>query len=76
MKTVKLQGIPGHWKGTPVSELKLGDIIHWNFGYTSTVIKLTPSKTGKTIEVTTKGNQTNYIGSRKMRADRLLVVNL
>ena len=31
--TVKLQGISGQQKGTKTKDLKIGDIIIWNFGY-------------------------------------------
>lgn len=45
--TVKLQGINGQQKGTKTKDLKIGDVIVWNFGYKSEVVEITPSKTGK-----------------------------
>ena len=47
--TVKLQGISGQQKGTKTKDLKIGDIIIWNFGYKSEIVEINPSKTGKTI---------------------------
>ena len=47
--TVKLQGIYNKQEAKAVKELKTGDVIMWNYGYTSTVVDLIPSKTGKSI---------------------------
>ena len=47
--TIKLQGIYGEQPAKHVKDLRVGDIIQWNFGYTSTVVELIPSKTGKMI---------------------------
>ena len=47
--TVKLQGIYGQQPGTPTKNLKIGDVIVWNYGYKSEVVEIHPSKTGKTI---------------------------
>ena len=44
--TVKLQGIYNKQEAKAVKELKTGDVIMWNYGYTSTVVDLIPSKTG------------------------------
>lgn len=72
--TVKLQGISGQQKGTPTKELKIGDVIVWNFGYKSEVMEVIPSKTGKTITFMLKSLESGNINPRKMRADRLVVV--
>lgn len=72
--TVKLQGIHGEKKGTPTKELKIGDIIIWNFGYKSEVVEITPSKTGKTITFMLKSLESGNISPRKMGADRLVVI--
>ena len=53
--TVKLQGISGQQKGTKTKDLKIGDIIIWNFGYKSEIVEINPSKTGKTITFTDYG---------------------
>jgi hypothetical protein len=68
--TVKLQGIPGYHPGTPVSELRPGDVILWNFGETSTVLSIEP--VGKmSRKVTTLNHGKTYI--RNMRSTRLVV---
>ena len=36
--TVKLQGIYNKQEAKAVKELKTGDVIMWNYGYTSTVV--------------------------------------
>ena len=72
--TVKLQGISGQQKGTPTKDLKIGDVIVWNYGYKSEVVEIIPSKTGKTIAFMLKSFESGNINSRKMGADRLVVV--
>lgn len=72
--TVKLQGISGQQKGTPTKELKIGDVIVWNFGYKSEVMEVIPSKTGKTITFMLKSLESGNINPRKMGANRLVVV--
>lgn len=72
--TVKLQGIYGQQKGTAVKNLKIGDVIVWNYGYKSEVMELIPSKTGKTITAILKSLESGNVNSRKMGADRLVVV--
>ena len=73
--TIKLQGIPGHRKGTKAKDIKPGDILTWNFGYKSTVLSATPSKSGKTITLKTRSNESGNIFTRKTTADRLFAVN-
>ena len=72
--TVKLQGIHGAQKGTPTKNLKVGDVIVWNYGYKSEVVEIIPSKTGKTITFMLKSFESGNINPRKMGADRLVVV--
>ena len=72
--TVKLQGIHGEKKGTPTKDLKIGDIIIWNFGYKSEIVDIAPSKTGKTITFMLKSLESGNVNSRKMGADRLVVI--
>ena len=72
--TVKLQGIHGEQKGTPTKNLKVGDVIVWNFGYKSEVVDIIPSKTGKTITFMLKSLESGNVNSRKMGADRLVVI--
>lgn len=73
-KTVKLQGIYGQQKGTPTKNLKIGDVIIWNFGYKSKVREIHPSKTGKTITFMLESLESGSVNPRKMGADRLVVV--
>lgn len=72
--TIKLQGITGQQAGTTVKNLKIGDVLVWNYGYTDEVVKLIPSKTGKTITAMLKSHQDGQIRARKMGAERLVVV--
>lgn len=72
--TVKLQGIHGEKKGTPTKDLKIGDVIIWNFGYKSEVVEIIQSKTGKTITFMLKSLESGNINPRKMGADRLVVI--
>ena len=72
--TVKLQGIYGAKEGTPTKNLKVGDVLIWNYGYKSEVVEILPSKTGKTITFMLKSLESGNISPRKMGADRLVVV--
>ena len=73
-KTIKLQGIYGQQKAKPVKELKIGDVIKWNYGYTSTVVELIPTKTGKQITCMLKSDQDGEIRTRRMGSDRLVAI--
>ena len=72
--TVKLQGIYGAKEGTPTKDLKVGDVLIWNYGYKSEVVEILPSKTGKTITFMLKSLESGNISPRKMGSDRLVVV--
>lgn len=72
--TIKLQGISGQQKGTATKDLKVGDVIIWNYGYKSEVVEIIPSKTGKTITFMLRSFESGNINARKMGADRLVVV--
>lgn len=72
--TIKLQGISGQQEGTAAKNLKIGDVIIWNFGMKSEVVEIMPSKTGKTITFMLKSHQDGEIRSRKMGAETLVVV--
>lgn len=73
MAKIRLQGTGWH-EAKPVCELKIGDRIEWNFGYTSEVMNLTPTKTGKQITVTMKSDETGRIADRRMGANRLVAI--
>jgi len=68
---IQLQSV-GQVDARRVSNLKVGDIIMYNFGHTAKVTKIEPSKTGKTFNVTTKSSESGYVGERKYGADRLV----
>ena len=72
--TVKLQRIAGQQAGTAVKNLKIGDVLVWNYGYTDEVVELISSKTGKTITAMLKSHQDGQIRSRRMGAEGLVVV--
>ena len=72
--TVKLQGISGQQKGTAAKDLKIGDVIIWNYGYKSEVVEIIPSKTGKTITFMLKSFESGNINACKIGADRLVVI--
>ena len=72
--TVKLQGIYGAKEGTPTKDLKVGDVLVWNYGYKSEVVEILPSKTGKTITFIMKSLQDGIIRERKLGANTLVVV--
>lgn len=73
MKEVKLQGIYGKKEAKEVKDLKIGDVITWNYGYQSEVVEMIPSKTGKTFTVTLKSLQDGIIRDRKMKATHFVV---
>ena len=73
MNKVQLQGI-GKREGQKVGELKIGDVIMWNFGATSTVVDLIPTKSGKSIKCMLKSNQDGIVRDRLMRVDRLVAM--
>lgn len=74
MATIKLQGIYGDQEAKKVCELKIGDVIKWNFGYTSEVVDIIFSKTGKTATVMLKSNTDGIVRDRKMGANRLVAI--
>lgn len=73
MKEIKLLGVYGSQEGKEVKDLKIGDIITWNYGYQSEVIEMIPSKTGKTFTVMLKSLSDGIVRGRKMKATTLVV---
>lgn len=63
--TIKLQGINGEKQGIPTKNLKVGDILVWNYGYKSEVVGIIPSKTGKTITFMLKSLESGNISAQK-----------
>lgn len=72
-KTTHLQGI-GSVPAKAAQDLQRGDIIRWNYGYTSTVLDLIPSKSGKTITAVLLENESGKTVERKLGAARLVGV--
>ena len=71
---MRLQGI-GMVQGTAAGEIKVGDVLRWNFGGISRVTAIEFTKTGKTIIcqvecMNRKGEIETY--ERKMRTNRLV----
>lgn len=71
---VKLIGVYGYNEAKAVRDLKVGDKIKWNYGYIDEVIDLIPTKTGKSIKVVLKSLDSEYVGERLLRADRLVAI--
>lgn len=66
---MRLQGDYIDYANKTVKNLVPGDIIVWNYGYKSEVLKLLPSKTGKTYAVILRSLQDGVMRSRKMGAN-------
>lgn len=71
---MRLQGIYTELPAKAVKDLKVNDIITWNYGYKSQVVNLTPSKSGKTYNVSLKSLQDGIIRDRNMRSTTLVAV--
>lgn len=71
--TLQLQGI-GKREATPASELKVGDVTVWNYGYKEVVTEIAATKSGKSVKVTIESLNNGRAYSRTFRNDRLVVV--
>ena len=74
MNKIKLQGIYELKEAKAVKDLVVGDVITWNYGYQSQVIKITKSKTGKTFTIALKSLDDEIVRNRKMKAATLVAV--
>ena len=72
-RTTHLQGI-GSVPAKAAMDLVQGDVIRWNYGYTSTVLDLIPSASGKTITAVLLENQSGKTVQRKLGSSRLVGV--
>lgn len=72
--TVKLQGIYSKQKAIPAGELKPGMVTVWNFGFTETIKKVEPTKSGKSVKCIIVSDETGNEHTRTMRVDRLVAV--
>lgn len=68
---IRLQGLPAPVAGIRGADLQPGNVIVWNYGYTSTVISVTPSKTGKTLSLVTRDDNSGKVYTRKTTPGRL-----
>lgn len=83
--TTRLQGI-GIVEGIKAKNLRVGDRRVWNFGKSSEIVRIEPSKTGKTLKVTTlwfndcaRLENGEWVGewqedTRTLKADTIVVV--
>ena len=69
---VHLQGV-GNKPAKKVCELKVGDVIAWNWGYTSTVVDLIPNKSRKSIKCMLK-DADGIVRDRMMRSETLVAI--
>lgn len=68
---VRLQGI-GWFTGTPADELKVGDVLVWNYGHRSTILGIEPK--GKlSLTLRMREHHDEQESSRVVRKTRLLV---
>lgn len=74
MAKIKLQGISQRFDGVAAKDLKIGDILIWNYGSKSEVVGIQPSKTGKSYTVSCKSLQDGITRERKTTALREFVV--
>ena len=72
MKTIKLQGISAPQPAIEAKDLKPGMTRLYNFGETSEIVSVTPSKTGKSVTVTVLENGKEF--THRMNAGTLVAV--
>ena len=72
-KCVRLQGICRPLPAKAVKQLKVNDIIIWNFGHKSEVVSIEPTKTRKSYKIALK-SQDGIVRERMLRADRLVAI--
>ena len=73
MKKIRLQSIG--WKNAiEAKNIIVGDTIIHNFGDTSTIISISPSKSGKTITYTVRSDESGKIFERKTTPNRLFAI--
>lgn len=72
--TMRLQGI-GLCEAVAASNLKVGDVVIWNYGYKSQVVDIIPSKTGKTATFKMLSLGSGEVHDRKMNMSRPVVID-
>lgn len=74
--TINLQGLPYPVPAVRAADLRPGTVIVWNYGYTSTVVSVVPSATGKSLTLTTRSNGDGKNYTRRTTPDRLFGVRV
>lgn len=74
MGKIKLYGISQSFDGVAAKDLKIGDVLVWNYGLKSKVVNIQPSKSGKTYIIYAKSVQDGIVRERKTTASREFVV--
>lgn len=72
---MRLQGV-GLVDGTAAKNIKIGDILMWNFGATTVVKNVIPSKTGKTVVIVEYSNSGKKDYTRKLGSERLVCIKI
>lgn len=67
-------GSIGEVNAYKVENIQKGDILLWNYGYTSKVKSIEQSNSGKSYKITTISSETGEEYQRTMRKGRLLAV--
>lgn len=57
-----------------VENIQKGDILLWNYGYTSKVKSIEPSASGKSYKITTVSSETGKEYQQTMRKGRMLAI--
>lgn len=71
----KLQGLYAPRKAIYAKDLKVGDITIWNYGYKEEILKITPTKSGKSIKVQILDVHSGHILTRTLRTETLVCID-
>lgn len=74
MATVKLLGIYEKKNAIPAADLKPGMVTVWDFGYTETIKRIEPTKSGEFVKCVSILNEAGTECIRTMRNDRLVAI--
>lgn len=73
-KMIHLQGV-GAVRGKEAKDIRAGDVIMWNYGYTSLVLdNPTLSKSGKSVTVVFKDTHNGKIHDRQFRINKTVAI--
>lgn len=71
-KAMRLQGI-GYVEGIEAKNIKVEDVLVWNYGSCSTVSKIL-KETAKTLKIQTKDERTGKFYERRLHKSRLVCI--